>query len=254
VFVTRVETPADAVNGKFGPLSTVDVLPPPYAELERRVRAAAERQPGLRALTYGGSLARGEADAYSDLDLLAIVDDPAAFDAEAVVREATETVLLRRLPFGVVAVTPDWLRLDLVVRAADAPERAAEPPDVRGLAEEFLRVLGLLPAVAGRGEWIVGSDGVWLLRLLLVQLCLASNGETAVTGVKRLNAKLTSEQRSDIEALPPVAAARDAVIEGHLAVARAFLPRARAMVDDWPAPLEDATREHLRRELDLLLP
>jgi predicted nucleotidyltransferase len=235
-------------------LSTVEALPPPYAELERRVRAAAERQPGLRALAYGGSLARGEADAYSDLDLIATVDDPAAFDAEAVVREATETVLLRRLPFGVVAVTPDWLRLDLVVRAVDAPEHAPSPPDARGLAEEFLRVLGLLPTVVGRGEWIVGSDGVWLLRLLLVQLCLALNGETTITGVKRLNAKLTSEQRAELEALPPIAATRAAVIEGHLAVARAFLPRARAAVDDWPAALEQSTSAHLRRELDLVLP
>jgi predicted nucleotidyltransferase len=232
----------------------VDVLPSPYADLERRVRAAAERQPGFRALVYGGSLARGEADAYSDLDLIATVDDPAAFDAEAVVREATETVLLRRLPFGVVAVTPGWLRLDLVVRGADAPEHDPRPPDVRGLAEEFLRVLGLLPTVAGRGEWIVGSDGVWLLRLLLVQLCLALNGETAVTGVKRLNAKLTAAQRAEIEALPPIAATRDAVVEGHLAIARAFLRRARSAVDDWPTPLEDATRAHLSRELDLLLP
>jgi predicted nucleotidyltransferase len=40
-------------------------------------------------------LRRGEADRYSDLDLVVEVDDTASFDVGAVVRAATPTVILR---------------------------------------------------------------------------------------------------------------------------------------------------------------
>jgi hypothetical protein len=67
--------------------------------------------------------------------------------------------------------------------------------------------------------------------------------------VKRLNAYLTPEQRTMLEALPPISAHRDSVIEGHLAVASEFLPRARVLLESWPHELESATLAHLAREL-----
>jgi hypothetical protein len=223
-------------------------LPPAYGELYGRIEAAVGGNGTLRLGT--GSLTRGSADAYSDLDLVVEADDPDAFDAVAAIAAATPTVLLRRMPFGATAITPDWLRVDLVVapRGGDAGPQQPQPTDVDALAEEFLRVLGLLPVVVARGEWIVASDGAWLLRSFLVRLLLAENGEAVVTGVKRLNEKLTAEQRELVERLPPIAATHEGAIAAHLAIAAAFLPRAKQLATRWPADLEAATYAHLARE------
>lgn len=161
-------------------------------------------------------------------------------------------MLLRTLPFGVIAVTPEWLRLDLVVRgsAFDAPQRERS---VEVLVEEFLRVLGLLPVIVGRRERIVGCDGAMLLRSLLVTLPLAERGEPPQTGVKGLNEKLTEAQRELVEALPPLAATEASVVSGHLAVAAAFLGRAHAGATEWPTAFERATRNYLWRELGIEL-
>ncbi|HEV2592746.1 MAG TPA: hypothetical protein VGU02_12730 [Gaiellaceae bacterium] len=152
-------------------------------------------------------------------------------------------------PAELAALPPDYGDL----YEADDPEAfdaaAAPPPaDIDGLAEEFLRVLGLLPVVVAREEWIVASDGAWLLRSFLVRLLVAENGEGVMTGVKRLNEKLTDEQRAIVEGLPPIVATRDGVIASHQAIAEAFLPRARRLATRWPSELEAATRGHLERE------
>src|SRR5436309_2548129 len=105
-------------------------LPPAYGELYDRIEAAIE---GSAALRLGaGSLTRSTADAYSDLDLVVEADDPDAFDAVAALAAATPTVLLRRMPFGATAITPDWLRVDLVVasRGGDAGPPSPQPADV----------------------------------------------------------------------------------------------------------------------------
>jgi predicted nucleotidyltransferase len=226
-------------------------IDPRYGPLYDAIIGTALRA-GVREVTLGGSLARGDADRYSDLDLGFVPDDDATIDAAAIVRDAMPTVLLRTLPFGVVAITPDWLRVDVVLLTGDE-STARRPSDPSDLVEEFLRVLGLLPVVIGRGEWIVASDGAWVLRTLLVQLMLVERGETATTGVKRLNDKLTVEQRTLVEALPPIIATREAAIAAHLAVAKLFLPRARRLVQAWPSDLERATRSYLLRELGLEL-
>ncbi len=48
------------------------------------------------------------------------------------------------------------------------------------------------------------------------------------------------------------------MIDGHLAVAAAYLPRACALAGrwriEWPEGLEDATRHYLKRELAIDLP
>ncbi len=223
-------------------------LPPAYGELYDAVEAAVGGRGTLRLGT--GALTRGTADAYSDLDLVVEVDEPDAFDACGALAGATPTVLLRAMPFGAIAITPDWLRVDLVVapRGGDAGPPAPQPTDVDGLAEEFLRVLGLLAIVVAREEWIVASDGAWLLRSFLVRLLLAENGEGMLTGVKRLNEKLTAGQRAVVESLPPIEASRDGVIASHVAIANAFLPRARELATQWPDALENATLAYLRRE------
>src|SRR3954447_19907743 len=110
-------------------------LPAAYGALYEAVERAIGDQGTLRLGT--GSLTHGSADAYSDLDLVVEVDEPAAFDALAALGGATPTVLLRPMPFGAIAITPEWLRVDLVVAGrSDAGEPAAPPPaDIDALAE-----------------------------------------------------------------------------------------------------------------------
>ncbi len=68
-----------------------------------------------------------------------------------------------------------------------------------------------------------------------------------------MNDKLTADQRTLVEGLPPIVATRDAAIAAHIAVAEVFLPRARGLVQEWPSDLERATRSYLLRELGLEL-
>lgn len=213
-----------------------------YGELYDALAAALERDPLVRSVELGGSLARGDADRWSDLDL--VVDAAKGFDAVGLVRRATPTDLLRVLPFGIVAVTPDWLRLDLVVRGTSV-EVPPRDTSLQALVEEFLRVLGLLPVIVGRREWIVGCEGAMLLRSLFVTLLLSERGEPPQTGVKRLNEQLTDAQRELVEALPPLAGTRESVVDAHGAVASLLLDRARRAGSEWPIAFERATRHHL---------
>lgn len=61
-----------------------------------------------------------------------------------------------------------------------------------------------------------------------------------------------------INLIPPVAPTRESVVEAHLAVAAAFLPRARKLAQtwdiDWPQAFEDATWKYLQREVGIERP
>src|SRR5439155_1254010 len=90
-------------------------------------QAAVER---VRGMWLSGSLARGAADAVSDLDVLIAVsdDDPASFDAFAAgwrdwLAAITPTVIARPLAFApgsLYSVTPGRERLDVVVGRTSA--------------------------------------------------------------------------------------------------------------------------------------
>ena len=96
------------------------------ARLPRAVRpgraAGSPDDSRVRALWVSGSLARRDADAYSDLDLLAAVAD-ADFDAFAAswkswLADITPTVLARAIPFlpgSFYSLTPTCERLDVVL-------------------------------------------------------------------------------------------------------------------------------------------
>ncbi|HTR34215.1 MAG TPA: nucleotidyltransferase domain-containing protein, partial [Gaiellaceae bacterium] len=109
-----------------------------YGALYDRLAVVLAAHPAVRSFEPGGSLARGDADRWSDLDLVVHVTDLAAFDAAGAVRAAADTVLLRTLPFGVTALTSQGLRIDLVVRegdeVADPTSRPTAPTG--GLCEE----------------------------------------------------------------------------------------------------------------------
>lgn len=232
-----------------------------------------------------GSRGRGNPDRYSDIDVWAVVDeaDIDAFVADwpALAEQISPTVLLKQVGGGPVFthVTPDWLRFDISVGVpTEVPQRSrgglrllfdranlqhrlaetgepkgASPSRIRDLSEEFLRVLGLLPIVVGRGEYEVGAMGCGLMRVMLTQLMLEDIVVEDRGGALRLHGLLPDGRLNALRALPPVEASYESIIEFHVACARLFLPLAKELCArigiDWPAPAETAVRGWLQREL-----
>jgi hypothetical protein len=143
----------------------------------------------------------------------------------------------------------------VVGRAVFPPEgwiRALHLPDApiearaRHVAEEFLAIHLYLPLVVHREDWLLGLDGVALLRKLLYELDLEENGRTPATSPADWSHRLTVEQRDEILALPTGVATRASVVEAHLAARRAFCRRGRQVLGTrWPAALEQAVVGHV---------
>lgn len=252
--------------------------------------AAADVHEGVEAVLLGGSLGRGEGDAWSDVDLI-VVTPPAAHAAfvegvRAWAAGVARPVLWRQVYPGLplfLAVTADYLRYDITVTTAQhvtesadrvrslvdkawvharlAPSR--EPPPlsaqaVHDVAEEFLRILGLLPVGVGRGDWAAVAAGVSFLRQQLQALMILEQRPVAPPGALALTRLLPAEDLALLAALAAPPATRDGGIAGSLALAEAFLPRARRLASaagaPWPQELDTAVRGHLARELGLALP
>ncbi len=261
-------------------------LPTGYTALFDRAAERLHADPRVRALWVSGSLARGDADASSDLDLLLAVAD-AEFDAFAQswkswLAEITDTVLARPIPFlpgSFYSLTPACERLDVVLERAshvprsffrarclvfdrdglDAQVPAPLPPARPDLAkvetaiEEPLRYLAMFPAVLARGELLLSQEGYGHMRRRLSELFLEANAPLPTTGVKHWRDKLDAAQYAVLEALPWPEATREALIAANVAIARALVlhgrPIAQKLGVAWPERLEAAVREHLQREL-----
>jgi hypothetical protein len=264
-------------------LSALAVLPPAYRALFERTRRVAEDDARVRALWLGGSLARGDADAASDLDLLLAVADDAhaefARDWRAWLARITPTLIARPQPFlpgSFYSVTTGGERLDVVVEPAarlattvfrmralvfdrdglaariPAPPAPAGPSPERiaSLIEEFFRDSLLVDVSITRGDVLLANEGVHLLRGLLYQLFCEANAPLPVSGVKRWSEKLTPPQRALLEELPTGAGTLAAVLAAQWEISRAFLASAREIAAAhgvaWPGELEAALNRHLR--------
>ncbi|MEV6966177.1 nucleotidyltransferase domain-containing protein [Hamadaea sp. NPDC051192] len=249
-------------------------------ELIDRLTAQLRADRRVQAAWLGGSLGRGAADQFSDVDLVVATDDPRAYaaDWDAVADKVATVVHRQRMADAtttvVTHVTDDWLRFDVTITTPDRVRGqlrplfgepavpADEPPSpdparVEHLIREFLRVLGLLPVVLGRGEYAVGASGSGLLRTLILQVML----EDAVlqgaerAGALRLKGILPADRLAAYNALPSIEATRTSVVSAHLACSRLFLPVARELAErtgaTWPDAMEQALRKHLRRELGI---
>lgn len=247
---------------------------------------------GLDGVFLGGSLGRGTADAFSDVDIVALAD-PEAHDA---IVDLWRHGIAERAPIvfeqgfrrgsGTLrnAITQDWLRLDLhiVPRAmftgrarstvaplfdphgihADLPEdlppSRPNPDRVRALIGEFFRMMGLMSVGLGRDERITLVTGVELLRNLVRDLYLEQSPVADKGGVLHLSTLITPEQRATLEALPCPGPDRAALIDAHLRIAEVFLPEARRLATelslDWPQAFEDATRAHISRSIGVDMP
>ena len=244
-------------------------------------RAADER---VRGLWLTGSFGAGEADEFSDVDMFVLLPDshlPAYVDAWLDdVAPRYHPLLARRLGVAPVFnhVLPGWLRWDVVlggpaqlndldadrihelvnrdgVRPAPLTRVGPDPTTVLAMTEEFLRVLGLLPVVVGRGELVTATSGAIMLRQMLTTLLRHRVEGPRMSGALHLRRVLPEHEMAALAALPPVYADEGAVVAAHLSAAALFLPVARELLGpDHPDDLETACWDHLARHLGVERP
>lgn len=259
---------------------------PTQQRLIDAITGVLEAEPQVQGAWLSGSLGRGEGDAFSDVDVLVLADGDAGELAMAFrsrVDAVADTVLVL-LHFGRVltCVTREWDRFDLAF--VTAPELARHDarqlaclfsrgaqPEARDLPSgppgnlaanvlEFFRVLGLAHVGVGRQEPVVMLEGIGHLRRILVETMLERNGVGAAArgGVLKLNPYLTGEQRAALSALPPLEMTVDSLLSGSVALARIFVPLAKAMSAErahpWPEALEAAARRCIQRIPDVVPP
>ena len=256
--------------------------------LIQAISQALQNDGRVLALFLAGSLGRGTADRFSDIDLLAVA--PAEAHAPITTAFRSSLALQVRLVFWrlrltdvslVNAITEDWQRIDLFLIVPEQLPAYAQnalkplfdtnnlfatlpptsPPPlpnrarVAFLIEEFIRVLGLLPVVIGREEFEVGIAGAGLLRAHLTELLVETAGSPAKGGALHLSRILSPERRRTLRDLPTPLPTSDSLIEAHLATAQIFLPYARTVAAQlglvWPTNFEAATWQYLGRELGI---
>lgn len=247
---------------------------------------ACGRDPRIDAAWLGGSVARGIADDWSDLDLHLAVDDADSFDVPAWITAVVSVVLVDAIPglqSAWIVLTPDWVHLDVVVHPAsedvashlpclplkDTRNRLTPTKGEPGVGGEpyfpsqqvriFLYFMGNAVTVLNRGELIALSQGTATMRdQYLVPLMLAENGIHKSDGAKRLNRYLTDQQRDALAALPPITLAEADLRSAQEAIAIEYLTRAHALAlrcgATWPTELEQAARDFWERELGISLP
>jgi hypothetical protein len=264
----------------IGRPAALAALPESYGPLFDRAAAVFEADQRVRAMWLHGALARGQADAASDMDIsLAIADGGFAGFAESWrdwLAAITPTLTARPLAAGsFYALTPSCERFDviaepvgklpatsltrrLVVFDRDGldqliPPPADPPPDpavLTYLIEETLRQAANFPTVLVRDDWLLGVVAVQQVQMFLYQLFAESNKPTPPTGPKQWSFKLTSAQREVLAGLPAAAPSPDSVLAAREATFAVFFrdapPIAARNGVPWPTRLEQAVRDYLR--------
>lgn len=258
-------------------------LPARYHRLLDRVQKVAQDDQRIRGLWLSGSVARGTADAGSDLDLLLAVDDDAFDDFVATWRDwldrITSVLLAREIPGSKLifsALDEDICRLDGVIepvsRLSQSPHRTRiavidrdrlsdqvptpakrpgpDPAKITGTIEEFWRVQSIFPAmINGRDDLLCALSGVQLSGQLLYDVFVEANQPLPPMGVKQFSARLTPEQRDVLMALPAAGADRRTLINADVAVCAAMDAAGRAEAERvgaiYPDRLAAAVSRHL---------
>ncbi|GGX69207.1 hypothetical protein GCM10007385_42940 [Tateyamaria omphalii] len=256
-----------------------------------RISDVAEKSDLIRALFMSGSYGSGLQDEYSDLDFLAIVDSDNLDAFSAIWREAVEqagpiVLWWDRQVKGMLinAITQSWLRIDVVAlgvehangharsqlkvifdkdKIADQlpnpiPGPQVSPARLSHDFQEFVRIMGLLPVAIGRNELVNAVTGLVHLRRMLIELLILETDAPNRGGALHLNRLISPDQNQLLKDLPPLMPERDAIIRGHLEYAKAYLPRAKRLAQQynvtWPHELEAATWSHLRATLGVSEP
>ena len=263
-------------------------LPEPYHRLYATVRATCEPDNRIRGLWLSGSLARGVADAGSDLDLLVALADDAydefVRDWRSWLDAVTPTLLTKQIPGQILiftALTPEMCRVDGVFeRVSQLPESrfrtripiidrdglddlipplvdgpGPDPDKIAHIISEFWRIQAIFPFMINqRKDLLVARSGVDVSAQMLYDLFVETNQPLPPMGVKQFSSRLTDEQRPVLEAIPPYGADRDSLIIADLWVCDAMATHGRAAAErvgaDYPTKLATAVREFLNRSVE----
>ncbi len=256
----------------------VVALPEGYLELLDHISGALRDDQRVRGLWLSGSVARGVADAGSDLDLVVTVGDaaiddwvetlPALLDREVAPvivlpipgmpgSWACTTAACRRVDIvsetvSQISETPFTRRL-VVFDGGSLASRVPAPADQVGpdtdrlfeLVYEFYRLMAIFPAACvAREDWLLGQEGAHALRGLLYQLFVELNQPLPAMGIKQWSAKLTMDQRAVMAALPQPSPDRDSVVATTRLLGQVFTRHARRALKSagraWPDQAEAA--------------
>ena len=256
-------------------MDAFSVVDPRYRQLYDRAAEVPGADPRVLA-EPGGSIATGDVDPWSDLDVHVAV---AKGDFDTFVAEwpqwlgrITPTVFARApiFPFIINTVTADGLTFDIVVYRDAIPAfkpvagypvglLARQPFTDQGDAlqyavEEQLRGLtGPFITLVQRGEHLRHLTGAPHIVGLLMTVLLAETHSPPAG--KRWNPSLNPEQLAATESLPPLGATRDGVVSFGLEVARQIVTRARPLFPQyglaWPADLAAVARARLAQTLEV---
>ncbi len=270
------------------PRAALEPLPRPYHRHFDRILDVVEPDQRIRGLWLSGSLARGAADAGSDLDLVLAVRDEDFDDFAAGWRDwlarITPTLLAKELPRSrliIYALAEDLCRIDVVVepvsRVAASPHRrripvidrdgltesvpAPEPgpgPDltkITAMITEFWRIQANFPAmINGRKDLLCANSGVHVSNQLLYDLFVETNQPLPPMGIKQFTSRLQPDQAELLRALPICAPGdRELLIKADLAVGEAMATAGRAAAErvgaDYPGRISSAVLAHLHTML-----
>lgn len=258
------------------------------AAIIKGVAAYLADEPRLVGLFLSGSYGRGEDDAYSDVDFVAVASPGHQEDLMEVWRAALESVaclIMWKRPFPkaslINAITEDWIRCDLYLIAPDAMGGRAkttlkpliDPTDIfaslpatlpnsqpnkeriAATINEFIRLIGMTPVVFGRGEWVTATQGAGMERDMLIALMLEEVTKPDKGGAMHLSKLLPPEDFTELMSLPAPAPDRASVLATFKAIASAFFPRAKRLAQEldieWPDTFEAKTRANLRKTVGL---
>jgi hypothetical protein len=248
-------------------------------------------------LVGGFAVGQGDAWSDVDLQCLVRDDarDEVAASWRDIANAIAPTAYIQpyRSGTGGACITPKWLHFDVVFHAVSSvdpktvegmvplvdkagilpacpvprPNRKGNPFFPLAAAEHFLYMLGNMVSVIGRNELIPATNGVIIVRDIdLVGLLLAEQGWVTTREhsfgnpfpfTKRLRTYLSDDQNQLLASLPPLVASIDSVVDGYIALAHAFLPRARSLAtktgSPWPEEYERASVTYFERSLGVRL-
>ncbi len=253
------------------------------------LQSKADSDTRVLAAWLEGSLAKGTADKYSDMDihLLVAPENKGAFqqELESWISDIQPLVLFRETFPGqmITGITEAGLRLDVwlhsgttisrdraAVRVLYADEGSIQFKEARGDSKpkevasalarhfnEFWRLIAILPTVLGREEHIAGFMGTAFVGMALTEVLIIGGGKQRDRGVKNVNDFLQPELREEIEtALSKVGLGREPLAKAHLRLAammQRYGPGIAAQHGlTYPFALEKAVIGYIARELQLL--
>ena len=267
--------------------SAIAPLPAAYHDHLARIVDLVEPDERIRGLWLSGSVARGTADAGSDLDLLLAVADP-DFDGfidgwRGWVGDIAPMLLASEIPGSRLimhVLTEDICRIDGVVepvgKLPESPHRTRltvldrdhltdgvpdavpgpgpSPERVTMIIEEFWRIQSIFPAMLdGRRDLLCAQIGIRNGTQLLYDTFVECNQPLPPMGVKQFSARLTDAQTTLLESLPTASVERTSLIMANRALCDAMATQGRAAAVQvgarYPERLASAVEIHHRTTL-----